>query len=191
MTSDVAMQCTRIVVLIAALASAPACLVLGMHPVYDGDTIGWDPALVGTWRDADDNVTVKIEADEWKSYRIHYVHPIESGDLTAYLTIVGDNRYVDLTPVRGKDPGSFVIPIHAFARVRLDGDTLELTPLAYDWFLDRSRAGAKVSGLAYTFDQKLNALILSPTAAVRGWLRQQPPEAAVFGAPAVFVRMKE
>lgn len=179
----------RPLMLLAVVMCASGCLVVGVHPVYDEDTIGWDPALVGSWRDVDDNVTIDVEADEWKSYRIHYVHPIESGDVTAYLTIVGNERYVDLTPVRGKDPGSFLLPIHASLRLRLDGDILEVTPLSYDWFADRSRGGA-VPGLSSTFDQKLNVLVLSPTAAWRGWLRQQPADGPMFGAAAVFTRVK-
>lgn len=176
--------------LTAAATIASACLVLSLNPVYDEETIGWDPALVGSWRDEEDNVTIDIEADEWKSYRIRYVHPIESGDLTAYVTMVGDDRYVDLTPVRGKDFGSFLVPIHASLRLRVDGDTLEVTPLSYDWFTDRSRSGSAVSGLSYTFDQKSNALVMSSTEALRAWLRRQPADGAMFGAPAVFTRVK-
>ena len=179
----------RIAVVVAALAITPACLVLSLNPVYDGDTIGWDPALVGSWRDAEDNVMLDIEPDEWKSYRIHYVHPIETGDLTGYLTIVGNDRYIDVMPVRGKDPGSFLIPVHALLRLRLEGDTLEVSPLSYDWFVDRSRMGVKLPGLGYAFDQKENALIISPTSALRSWLRQQPVDGPMFGASAVFTRV--
>ena len=184
------MSCMRAALVVAALTASQGCLVLSLNPVYDEDAIGWDPALVGSWRDAEDNVTLDIEADEWKSYRIHYVHPIETGDLTAYLTIVGDDRYVDLMPVRGKDHGSFLVPIHALLRLKLDGDSLEVTPLSYDWFADRARAHAKVPGLAYAFDQKENALIVSTSAALRSWLRRQPPHGPMFGAPAVFTRVK-
>jgi hypothetical protein len=179
----------RLLVL-AASATVAGCLVVSVHPVYDQDTIRWDPALVGSWRDADDDVTIDIEADEWRSYRIHYVHPIETGDLSAYLTIVGDDRYVDLTPVRGKDHGSFLVPVHASVRVRLDGDSLEVTPLSYDWFADRARSRSGVVGLSFAFDQKSNVLILSATDALRAWVRRQPADGPTFGASAVFTRIK-
>lgn len=185
-----AVSCARVAFLLAVLGASEGCLVLSLDPVYDEDAIGWDPALVGSWRNADDNVTVAIEADEWKSYRIHYVHPIETGDLTAYLTIVGGDRYMDVMPVRGRDHGSFVVPIHAVLRLRLEGDLLEVTPLSYDWFADRAQARMKVPGLAYAFDQKENALVVSPGAALRDWLRRQARAGAMFGAPAVFTRTK-
>jgi hypothetical protein len=170
------------------LVSSPACLVLSLNPAYDDESIGWDPDLVGSWTDQDDNASMQIERAEWKSYRVHYVHPIETGDVTGYLTSIGDARYLDVMPARGEDRGSFLIPVHALLRVRLEEDRLELTPLSYDWFVDRLRRSGAISGLAAALDQKDNALIVAPTARLRAWLRAQPPDGALFGAPAVFVR---
>lgn len=178
----------RILLFITALALAPGCLVLSVNPVYDAESLGWEPALLGAWQDPDDRSSMQIDRDEWRSYRIHYIHPIEKGDLTGYLTAVGDDRYLDLMPARGEDRGSFVVPVHAVLRVRLDGDQLELTPLSYDWFIDRLRASTTVPGLAVALDQKENALIVAPTAALRDWLRRQRRTGRAFGAPAVFTR---
>jgi hypothetical protein len=162
--------------------------------LYDGDAIGWDPALIGGWQDADDNSSMQISRGEWKSYRIHYVHPVENGDLTGFMTAIDDTHYLDVMPAAGVDRGSFVLPVHVLLRVRLEGDRLELTPLSYDWFADRLRAGTSaartepVSGLTVVLDQKENALIVSPVVRLRGWLRRQPPTGPMFGAPAVFMR---
>ena len=172
----------------AALVPASACLVLSLNPVYDNESMGWDARLIGAWVDHDDNASMDIARAEWKSYRVHYVHPIETGDVTAYLTALGDDRYLDLMPARGEDRGSFLIPVHALVRLRIDGDRLELTPLSYDWFADRVRRGAPTAGLAVALDQKENALIVSPTARFRAWLRRQPPDGPMFGAPTVFTR---
>ena len=84
--------------LLAVVQSSAACLVLSINPVYDGDTMSWDPALVGEWQDADDKTSLQIQAGEWRSYKIHYVHPIETGDLTGYLTAIDDARYLDVMP---------------------------------------------------------------------------------------------
>jgi hypothetical protein len=182
------------VVLAAAALGGSACLVLGVNPSYDGDSIGWDPALIGAWQDADDNSSMQIARGEWKSYRIHYVHPVENGDLTGYLTAIDDTRYLDVMPAAGVDRGSFVLPVHAVLRVQLEGDRLELTPLSYDWFVDRLRGRtpaartAPVPGLTVVLDQKENALIVSPAAALREWLRRQPSTGPMFGASAVFTR---
>jgi hypothetical protein len=167
---------------------ASGCLVVSINPGYSDTTIAWEPNLVGTWVDADDKSSLQIDRSEWRSYRIHYEHPIERGDLTGYLTMIGNERYLDVMPSRGQDRGSFLIPVHALLRVRLDGDSLELTPLSYDWFLERIRADKVVPGLDVAMDQKENALITSPVDRFRDWMRTQPADGPMFGAAATFTR---
>ena len=173
---------------IALATFSSGCLVLSLNPGYDESTLGWDPRLVGAWTDADDKASLQIERGEWKSYRIHYVHPIETGDLTGYLTAIGDERYLDVMPSRGEDRGSFLIPVHAVLHLRLEGDRLELTPLSYDWFSEQLRAGRAIPGLNVAFDQKENALLVTPAERFREWLRVQSVDGPVFGASATFVR---
>ncbi|MEN3337919.1 MAG: hypothetical protein V7647_1595 [Acidobacteriota bacterium] len=178
----------RAAVLVAVLGT-PGCLVVSLNPAYDDDSIGFEPRLVGAWQDVEDDCSMQIESGEWKSYRIRYVHPIETGTVTAYLTAVGDTRYLDVMPAAGVDRGSFVVPVHVVLRVVLNGDRLELTPLSYDWFAARLHAGGLAgASLEAAFDQKQNALIVSPAAKLRGWLRRQPESSPAFGASAVFQR---
>jgi hypothetical protein len=177
-----------VVLLVLTCVLCSGCLVLSVNPAYDDSSIGWDPNLVGNWIDADDNTSLQIERSEWKSYRIHYVHPSENGDLTGYLTFIGDDRYLDVMPARGEDRGSFLIPVHAVLRVRLDGDRLELSALSYDWFFEHVRGGRPIPGLSVALDQKQNALILSPVDRLRDWLRVQSADSPAFGAPATFTR---
>jgi hypothetical protein len=176
--------------LIVAAAGAEGCLVLSLNPAYDDDTIAWDPNLLGSWVDADDKASIDVERGDWKSYRVRYVHPVETGVLTGYLTIVGNQRFLDVMPLRGEDRGSFVIPVHAVLHVELAGDRLDLTPLSYDWFSDRIREGQPIAGLGAVLDQKENALVVSPTAALRTWLRVQAPDSPMFGASATFTRKR-
>jgi hypothetical protein len=178
----------RLLLLILALTCAPGCLVVNLNPLYQDESIGWDAALLGSWQDVDDKSSIEIERGEWKSYRIKYVHPIETGTLTGYLTAIGDDRFLDVMPARGEDRGSFLVPVHALLRLRLHGDRLELTPLSYDWMNERLRAGTRIAGLNVVLDQKENALVVSPTAVLRGWLRKQLRDGPVFGASAVFSR---
>ena len=180
----------RAAVLAVACLTLPGCLVLNLNPAYDHESLAWESALLGRWQNTEDNVSVEITRGEWKSYKIHYVHPIETGDLTGYLTVVGDERYLDVMPARGEDRGSFVVPVHAVLRVRLQDDRLEVAALSYDWFFDHLKAAKPIAGLGVSLDQKENALIVSPTGRVRTWLRTQTPDSAVFGAVATFQRQK-
>ncbi len=163
--------------------------MLSLNPAYDDDSLVWDPALVGTWQNSEDGASLEIDRGEWRSYKIRYVYPIEAGELTGYLTEVSNQRFLDIMPVRGEDHGSFLIPVHAVFRVRVEGDRLELSPLSYDWFLDRLRAAKPVAGLNVVTDQKENAVIVSPTPRLRVWLRAQPAAGPVFGPPATFTKV--
>lgn len=181
----------RVLVLVVALLTAPGCLVLTISPSHDRDSLVWEPALVGEWQSQDDNSSLSIQQSEWQSYAIEYVHPIEKGRLTGYLTTIGRERFLDVMPARGEDRGAFLLPLHALVRVGLEDDRLELTPLSYDWFFDRLKKKAPIAGLHVVLDEKENALILSPAAAVRAWLRKQVADGPVFGAGAVFTRVKK
>lgn len=180
----------RGLLLLATLACSAGCLVLSLNPAYDDETIAWDPALIGSWTSPDDKSSIEIARGEWKSYRVSYAHPIEKGEVTGYLTILGDERFLDVMPRRGEDRGSFVVPVHAILHVRLQADSLELTPLSYDWFLDRIRTGEDVTGLPVALDQKENILVLPPTDKLRTWLRTQPVDGAMFGSASVFTRRR-
>ena len=174
--------------LFAAVLVTPGCLVLTVNPSHDREALAWEQGLVGQWQNPDDNASMAIERGEWQSYKIHYTHTIESGHVTGYLTTIGQSQYLDIMPARGEDRGAFLLPLHATVRVKLSGDRLELTALSYDWFFDRLKQKTPIPGLNATFDEKENALIVSPTSALRAWIAKQPAGSAVFGASAVFTR---
>jgi hypothetical protein len=179
----------RLAALLAGAAMASGCLVLDLHPAYDPSSMAFEPALVGSWEDADDDVTVLVERGEWNSYRIHYVHPIEEGNLTGYLTQIGSERLLDVMPVKGEHRGSFLVPVHAALRVRLEGDTLSVWPLSYEYFRGRLEAGS-LPGLTLVLDGKENVLVTSPTAALRRWFARQPAASPAIGPEATFRRVR-
>jgi hypothetical protein len=168
---------------IAALASS-GCLVLSLQPAYDDESIERDDSLVGVWIDEEDRVTATVERGEWRSYRVKYEHPIETGVLTVYLTTIGGQHYLDLSPVRGEDRGSFLVPVHAIVRIERTPETLVLQGLDYDRFGVAFRAHG-VPGLTLTMDQKQNVLVTDATAAWRKWLGRNVGE-VWLGARAVF-----
>jgi hypothetical protein len=171
-----------------------------MQPLFDQGAIVFDDSLLGTWQSEDDETQLRVSRDQWRSYRIEYVHPIETGVLTGYLTSVGGRLYMNVMPGRGQAYGAFVVPMHATVRVTVGEDRLELTPLAYDAFLDAARSKG-VPGLAFVIDQKQNVVVSSSTADLRRWLgsqgnasrwlgpttgfRRVPPAAALESSPAM------
>lgn len=177
-----------LMLLAVAVLMAPGCLVLTLNPTHDRDALVWEPGLVGQWHNPDDNASLVIEKGEWQSYKIHYTHTIESGHVTGYLTTMGASQYLDVMPARGEDRGAFLVPVHATLRLKLMNDKLELTALSYDWFFDRLRQKTPIPGVSAAFDEKENALIVSPTKAVRAWIAKLPAASPAFGASAVFIR---
>ena len=65
-----AVRVVRVAVLLALALSSAACLVVGLQPVYEPDTIAFDPSLLGTWASDEDGVSVTIERGEWHSYHL-------------------------------------------------------------------------------------------------------------------------
>jgi hypothetical protein len=157
--------------------------------MYDEGSLAWDEALVGTWRDAEDDIDVTIERAEWRSYTIRYKHPVESGAFTAHLTVVDDARYLDLMPERGQDYGPLVVPVHAIVRLEQQAGRMTITPLDYDRLSSMARGGARQrSEPAAVMDQKQNVFLTGSTAELRQWLRSQGDK--VLGAAATFTRVK-
>jgi hypothetical protein len=176
------------VTLLALTVTAQACLVLGLDRFYDEPSIAFDERLLGNWRDADDNVTVTIERSDWRSYRIQYVHPTETGALTGYLFKQGNVAYLDLTPIRGKDFGSFVVPAHALVRVTVGADPAEMTvtPLSFDWFVRALAEKTLPASLKPTKGERDQILLAATRPELQAWLAARPATDPAFGVDAVF-----
>ena len=173
-----------IVAVIAAVASS-GCLVLSLQPAYDAESVTFDEGLIGAWTDPDDQTQATIERGEWRSYKVTYTDRFASHALQGNLTRVGDVAYLDLTELRGSDPGLYLVPVHGLIRVELHGNTLLASLLDYRWF-SLEMEQRSVAGLTTAFDDRRNAIIASTTADLRRWLARVPDDAVA--APMTFKR---
>jgi hypothetical protein len=178
----------RMFALLAVAIATQGCLVLGLDRFYEEPSIAFDERLIGNWRDADDNVTVTVEKSDWRSNRIQYVHPTETGALTGYLFKQGAAAYLDLAPVRGKDFGSFVIPAHGLVRVTFGPDAREITiaPLAFDWFAKGLADHTLPAALRPTKGERDQILLAGARPDLQAWLAARPATDSAFGPDAVF-----
>jgi hypothetical protein len=176
------------VALLGVVVSGQACLVLGLDRFYDEPSITFDERLLGNWRNADDNVTVTVERSDWRSYRIQYVHPTETGALTGYLFKQGSTTYLDLVAVRGKDFGSFVVPAHELLRVTFGADSREVTvaPLSFDWFAKGLADQSLATSLRPMKGERDQILLGATRADLQTWLKSRPAPDPAFGPDAVF-----
>jgi len=168
------------------MLASSACLVLSLQPAYDQESIAWDEGLLGQWRDAEDNVEVTIDRGEWRSYRVHYKHPVEEADFTGHLTAIGDAHFLDLMPSRGLDYGAVLIPAHLVLKIDRDGERWHASALDYD-LLRATRRTGRVPPQGATFDQRQNVVLTGSTTALRNWLRTRAEKD--FSAPATFERI--
>jgi hypothetical protein len=165
--------------------AAPGCLVVSLNRYADDATVTFDAKLLGTWRDADDAVSVTIERSDWQSYRLSYTHPITSGQLTGYLFRSGSSNYIDLMPVRGEDPGVFTIAGHVLVRIAFEGSQLTVAPLAYDRLLRALEGGTAPADLGLVRNERDQLVATTDSARLHRWLQEQANDAA-FGAAATF-----
>lgn len=172
--------------LVAAAVLSQGCVVVSLQPSYDDQSIAWDDGLVGRWSDAEDKVEVTIERGEWRSYRVHYKHPVEEADFTGRLTVIGDTHFLDLMPAKGLDYGAVLIPAHLVLRVSRDGDRWQVSSLDYDGLRAALKNG-RLSGRTATVDQRQYVVLTGSTEALRNWLRTRTEKD--FDAPATFERI--
>lgn len=110
-----------------------------LHPFLAiGDAV-FEPALVGTWESQDQNGKGKASLTFTRAgetgYELEYRDP-EIARVARYkvnLGLIGNQRYFDITPVPEKDLDDHYIAGHSLWRVTLQGGTLTLEQLDYDW----------------------------------------------------------
>ena len=170
---------------LAVALSSNGCLVLAIQPVYDDRSIVFDESLLGRWENKDDQTQLTIERGEWRSYRIMFTERGAPRSLNGNLTAVGDATYMDVTEMRGADPGPYLIPVHGIFRVIRVENELTASPLDLDWFT-QAAADKRHDAPQLALDDRRNVIITSPTAELRRWLARPPPTA--FGTPMTFRR---
>ena len=174
---------------LAALA-APGCIVVTLAPLYDGQTIEFEEGLLGTWVNAEDGQTLVVARGQWRSYAITWTDGLGTQALTAHLTRVGGERFVDAMPAAGEDRGPLLIAGHVVARLRRDKQALSLEMLDYDWMRRSARRGA-LPRRHWALDERETLLLTMPTADLRAWLAQHLEGEGPFAPPLRFERQAD
>jgi hypothetical protein len=170
--------------LLAAAIASSGCLVVTLQPAYDDQSLVFDEQLLGQWENVDDGIRATIERGEWRSYKITYSAGSTTRAFQGNLTKIGASTFLDMTEMRGADPGPYLVPVHGLARIAVKDDVVTVAMLDYDWFM--RAATRKTIRLATAVDDRRNVVLTAVTAEVRRWLAQAPPGA--LGAPATFRR---
>ena len=161
------------------------CLVVTLQPTYDDQSLVFEEALLGQWENAEDGTRATIERGEWRSYKITFADRTATRLFQGTLTKSGASTFLDLTEMRGADPGPLLVPVHTVARVAVKETELDVALLDYDWFM-RAMRRKTLGRLSTAVDDRRNAVITTTTGELKRWLAQTP--ASAFAAPATFSR---
>jgi hypothetical protein len=180
----------RLILLLSLLAAAllsSGCLVLALQPAYDAESVVFDETLLGFWENATDGAMASIERGEWRSYKITYTDRSATRPFQGNLTRIGTTAFLDLTEMRGADPGPFLVPLHGVMRLAIEPDGLAVSLLDYAWF--GRLLQQKSLGLALALDDRRNIVMTASTGEIRRWLTRAPDGA--FSAPMMFSRARQ
>ena len=173
--------------LLCAAAISSGCLVLALQPAYDAESVAFDETLVGQWENGDDGSKAVVERGEWRSYKISYTDRFATRTFQSNVTKIGAALFLDLTELRGVDPGPYLVPVHGVFRIAVGGDTLTAAALDYAWFM-RAMPQKTLATLALAVDDRRNIVMTAPTSDIRRWLARAPDDA--FSAPMTFTRKR-
>lgn len=128
-----------------ALCLLLAGCVPSINPLYTEKELIFDAALVGQWN------SVGYEGEGWvfeksagKEYRVRmYEKDRPDARMIGHLVALGEYRFLDLQPEKPGGLASFqsdyLMPLHSFYRVWLDGDRLKIGGLDLDWMREKLR----------------------------------------------------
>ena len=176
---------------LVVLAASPGCLVLALDRFYNEPSIVFDERLIGTWQDKDDNVTVTVERSDWRAYRLHYTHPIDTRVLSGYLFKVKDVFFLDLSPLRGEDAGPFLLPAHSVVRLSIAAGEIAVSALDFDWFVEALGKQALPAYLKAARGERNQVVLAAERAALVKWLAGRPDKDPAFAEPAIFRKNPE
>jgi hypothetical protein len=177
----------RLVLVALVAAWSQACLVVALHPIYEPDSIAFEPALIGIWASDEDNFTAAFERGEWHSYHLVLNDNGKMDRLSARLTRISDEMLLlDVTPLDGTEPPPMTLPVHMVARITLTGDSLSVAFLNYDRFDALAKTASP--GIGLTMDGEQNAVLTASTPELRTWLLAHAADEGLFAAPTTLKR---
>ncbi len=162
-----------VIVAVLPLLLLCGCWVFSISSLYDDDRHDSghgmaDDSLLGTFVSLKGGCTLAIEKesdseDEQSNYYAlkYYVPKVNEGEyhhclldapgnykFTARLFMVGKGRYLEVMPslesMRDAQNISF-LRLHSIVRLSLNGDSLALAPLSYEFITEQSESGSKNS----------------------------------------------
>jgi hypothetical protein len=130
-------------VLLLASSGLTGCIPTSINPLYTGEDLVYDPALVGVWRgEGDSKETWTFEKAGDKEYKFVYTEEDgKTGQFEAHLLKLGNTQFLDFFPdesgIEEMNRSGFykvhLLRTHSFLKVTQIGPALQMAPLDLKW----------------------------------------------------------
>ena len=97
------MRVLLVLLVVVCAGSTSGCYVASISGLTDASSTIFDENLLGSWRDAEDEVGLDVTRDEWRTYAIIYRDDTSEYRGTARLTMLGRRQRA----VRRGDPDAY------------------------------------------------------------------------------------
>ena len=182
------MRTVKLLTAIAVAALMTGC-VPSIHPLYTEKDLVFDRALLGVWVSGEgdgDKTTWTFTKSGKNAYSMVSADDGEPARFEAKLVRLGDQLYLDILPVEAPVENDFyrslLIRAHAFAKIRIDKETLSVALMDPDWLKKQGSALAQ-QGLADG-----GVLLTASTQELQEFILKHGSDPALFGEPETFRR---
>jgi hypothetical protein len=152
-----------------------------LQPFFTSSDLYEDPALEGRWNSASGAETWEFHRIGDGRYRVAECDPQCKDEVTGTLFRLGGQLFLDVQEDRKFSSGVFP---HGVIRLRLIGDTVELTPLDEDAFRDGLEE--KRFALSFLSLEDKRILITAPTAKLQQFLLRHAQDPQVWGETVIY-----
>jgi hypothetical protein len=128
---------------LAALCGLTGCIPTSINPLYSGEDLVFDPALIGVWSDqGNSKETWAFEKAGDKEYKLVCTeNDGKTGHFEAHLLKIGPTQFLDLFPdesgIEAMDRSGFykvhLLRTHSFLKVTQIEPALQTAPLDLKW----------------------------------------------------------
>lgn len=183
------MSIKNLLISLGILAILAGC-VPSIYPLYTDKDVVFDPSLVGSWLNKDDDETWTFTRGEDQSYDMSISGKDSTVMFQAHLVELGGRRFIDLYPNPPDWDDSpyhdLMLPLHWFGSISIIGDTLIVSLMNPDNLTALADSGVTVP--SYVDIDDLRVLTAS-TADLQKFVVDNS-ERDVFTVPGKMVRQK-
>src|SRR5580765_3114056 len=179
---------------LAALCGVIGCIPTSINPLYTGQDLVFDPALIGVWRgEGDAKETWAFEKAGDTEYKFVYTEDDgKTGQFEAHLLKLGNTKFLDFFPdesgIEDMNRSGFykvhLLRTHSFLKVMQIEPALQMAPLDLKWlreFLGKNPNAIRHHKIGEGDEAQI--VLLASTPELREFVEKHLKTKGAFGEP--------